>query len=387
MDVPERSYDRILSPNTISNFVARGIFDPSDVDIIREFLQEGGSRWKSKNTAKTFVDILATWRRHLPPFRVATMPDVYDAMERVIEVFSPGTSFFYITKLKQFLLWLVENEYSALPERKLLKIKPSKPEPTRITDTDVVSREDLQHLLDKVIKNARDRALIALMYDGALRVKEIAMMRWRDVVFDDLGLKLSVKSIKGGVVRVRHVRSVLAKPYLAAWRMEYPGDPEGDNFVFVTSVGLNFEYNYLYTRIMHWITQSSIDPKTFHPYLCRHSKITHLVTDGKQETVIKQMAWGNVDTAMMKVYCHLSTDDIDNEIVGDGIVHREIVKKTRALKPIQCPGCYEICQPGARYCYVCGKELTESSVQTLEEKITHARKSEEYKKKLELLDQ
>jgi hypothetical protein len=157
--------------------------------------------------------------------------------------------------------------------------------------------------------------------------------------------------------------------------------------VFVTSVGLNFEYNYLYTRIMHWITQSNIDPKTFHPYLCRHSKITHLVTDGKQETVIKQMAWGNVDTAMMKVYCHLSTDDIDNEIVGDGIVHREIVKKTRALKPIQCPGCYEICQPGARYCYVCGKGLTESSVQTLEEKITHARKSEEYKKKLELLDQ
>ncbi len=46
--------------------------------------------------------------------------------------------------------------------------------------------------------------------------------------------------------------------------------------------------------------------KRVHPHLFRKSRITHLIQQNYQETVIKQMMWGNLAPDMFRTYAVLS---------------------------------------------------------------------------------
>ena len=76
------------------------------------------------------------------------------------------------------------------------------------------------------------------------------------------------------------------------------------------------------------------------PHLFRHSRITHLVNSGLQESVIKKMMWNNLDTQMFKTYVSLSEGDIDNALAEKAGI--SIKKKTQSLEPKECPFWWEL---------------------------------------------
>lgn len=380
----ERDYALRWDIKYLDKWVEEGKFTKDDADLVREFFAEVGMGWKSTNTAYGYGHVLILWRKYLPPFRTATATDIFSAIAKFqSDGFTEWTMAADIGKLKRFMVWLVENEYSTIPMKKLLKIKVLRPKGSPVTEEDVIPREVLEKALVE-IKSVRNRAMLALMYDGALRVIELGKLRWKHVRFDQYGVILVTGSKKGGNEE-RYIRCVMAKPHLALWKSIYPGDPAGDNFVFITTTGKNFNYVYLYELMMNTIKKTSIDPKKFHPYLCRHSKITHMVQAGMQETIIKQLAWGNIGTGMMRTYTHLSNEDIDNSVLA-GVVREKFKKEQKALLIAQCKGCGEVNPGYAQFCYICGRPLTEDAEQTLEDKIAIARRSDDYKKKVELID-
>ena len=90
-----------------------------------------------------------------------------------------------------------------------------------------------------------------------------------------------------------------------------------------------------------------------------------MINDGVQESVIKMMMWGTVNTTMFETYAHLTGKDIDTEISRVyGIVNTTDKKKEPQVAPRQCPHCQHINPPITTWCYGCGESLDSTSIAT-----------------------
>jgi integrase/recombinase XerD len=96
------------------------------------------------------------------------------------------------------------------------------------------------------------------------------------------------------------------------------------------------------------------------PHIFRHSKITHLIRDRAQESMIKLFGWGNTATDMMdKCYGHVTDEDVNAEMARVAGVQIEERPRSKVLEPRQCPHCGEINGPTRRWCVKCETALTE----------------------------
>ena len=131
----------------------------------------------SKRSLK-IVSSLVTIRRFIPPYHDLTIPQLYKGVDQIQNaVSSRGTPFTRNTKidliaiLKQFCIWLIENEELLLPEKKIKVIKTPKKLPTK-TAADLLTGDEIQALIEKC-QTSRDRALLITMYEGGFRVGEM----------------------------------------------------------------------------------------------------------------------------------------------------------------------------------------------------------------------
>lgn len=335
-----------------------------DADLIKEFIAErkvaaniGTSR------ANKFTYVLVGWRRFIGPFHELSIADVYTSIDTMKNSLTQkGTPFKQNTKhdwvriLRQFLLWMIENEYSPLPERKIRRIQvPSKDTMTHKA-ADLLTPEEVKAILG-ACRWSRDRALIGMLYEGGFRIGELAQMKWSDLSFDSTGVVANV-NFKTGIPR--YVRIIMAKGYLSQWRADYPGTPEGDALVFLNEQRRALTNGGVIKQLRCICDRAGVT-KHVTPHLFRHSRITHLINEGVSESVIKMMMWGSVHTTMFKVYAHLTGKDIDEELRRVYGIQAEAEKKrVTKLEPRICPNCHSIMPPVADYCAHCGESLLKS---------------------------
>ncbi|HOW33822.1 MAG TPA: integrase, partial [Methanoregulaceae archaeon] len=104
---------------------------PDDAGLISEFLAErraAGGISMGRVDKLTFT--LVAWRRFLPPFSTLTIGTVYTGIEAIKQAeshrgraYKQNTLFDHVSILKQFLLWMIDNEYINLPEKKVRAIR------------------------------------------------------------------------------------------------------------------------------------------------------------------------------------------------------------------------------------------------------------------------
>lgn len=98
-----------------------------------------------------------------------------------------------------------------------------------------------------------------------------------------------------------------------------------------------------------------------------------MIRDGFNESVIKKVCWGNINTPMFNTYAHLTNADIEREIAEHaGIEQKAAKKKSDALEPKQCIKCYTVNPPTHNFCSTCGAVLdqdTEEMMETIEKEI------------------
>jgi integrase/recombinase XerD len=359
----------VYGSRAIEKALSDGRITKQDQDLIKEFVAEKkASANISAGRANKYTYTLIGWRRFLGPYHQVSIADVYSGIELMKE--SPnsrGTPFKQNTKhdwvriLKLFLQWLIENDYSSLPEKKVLKIKiPAKDTMTHKA-SDLITPDEVKAII-RACRRSVDRALIGMLYEGGFRIGELGAMKWGDLFFDNTGVVVNL-NFKTGIPR--YVRIILAREYLSQWRSNYPGIPEGDNLVFlnerkrpITNAGVSVQLQKLCIRA--GVT------KHVTPHLFRHSRITHLINEGISESVIKMMMWGSVQTEMFKTYAHLTGKDIDEELKRlYGIAPEK--KRIPRLEPRICPHCKTIMPPIAEYCALCGESLLEKRPANVDE--------------------
>lgn len=357
------------SENILLNAVSSGRITKDDADLISEFVTEirATQHISAKRAYKLHYTIIC-WREFIGPFRTNSIADVYRGIETLHRSIKPSgeprfkknTLADYVRFLKRFYLWMQENGYTSIDAKKLQKIRPPGYSSMTKTAEMLPSEEEIRRMID-VCQNSKDRAMICMLYEGGFRIGELGNLRWYQIKFTDWNATVNVDDKTG---KPRFVPLIMARPYLAQWRNDYPLELKDDAYVFITRSKEQLQYQGVAKQIKAIALRAGITKKIT-PHIFRHSRITHLIQQDCGESVIKLMMWGNISTDMFQTYAHLTNADIERVMAEKAGIVTPAKKKAQSLEPKQCQRCYTINGPTHKFCASCGLALTGEAVDTL----------------------
>ncbi len=362
-DYPERS---------ILKGLRNKVLIEEDARLIRAFVAEMQSaRDISLKRAHKLTYTLVGWRRFIGPYRENDITALYAGIAALKNgkslkdrPFSANSIRDHLLTIKQFYLWLVENELVDIAHKKVKDLKvPNRNTMTKVA-SDLLTIEEITAML-QACEQSRDRALITMLYEGGFRIGEIGMMRWGDIQFDRFGVVVNVMFKTN---KPRYIRLVMSREHLARWKNDYPLQPVTSEMpVFLTERKVPLSYGTASMQLKRIAARAKLT-KHVTPHLFRHSRITHLIREGVSESVIKLMMWGNLTTDMFQTYAHLTGNDIDKEILSTyGISAEQQGNAHARLEPRQCEHCKTINSPISKFCSLCGRPLDDQAAESFED--------------------
>jgi site-specific recombinase XerD len=340
--------------------------DKKNADIIKKFIEyEKASRYIKGMRSSKIAQTLISWRKFYSGDWSEINPEyLTESINRLLNYktvrgqnYAPNTVADHINILKTFYSWMIKRKLTTLTREDLAEIHTPKIPETREAK-DMITRQEVAEMI-AACKSHRDQAIIAVTFESAGRINEIAGAKWGDLEYTPEGaIKLTIDDQKNNVKRLTPL--LMSVEYLAAWRRVYSGTPDGDNLIFTDSVsGGPMEYRAIAYVITRAAKRAGIK-KRITPHLFRGSRITEMVKDGYHEGVIREIAWANQNTNMMKTYLKLGNDDIYNEFLDKtGVKKKADLSKQNV--PKQCPFCFAMNSPIAQHCHMCGIQLTEEA--------------------------
>jgi integrase/recombinase XerD len=167
----------------------------------------------------------------------------------------------------------------------------------------------------------RDRAMLEVLYAGALRVSEIVNLRLEDLKLDMGYLQARGKGDKERVVPMGRSAQEALTTYLENARPELAGKKTSP-WVFLARGG------HALTRQRVWqMVRAASEPAGRHasPHMLRHSCATHMVENGADLRTV-QTILGHADISTTQVYTHVALDRLKN-------VYQQHHPRARRRKP------------------------------------------------------
>lgn len=299
-------YSSKNDPKSIEKALKRGAITEKDKDLINAYLSEMAALHQlSPNRIMKLITTLLGWRYNKliqTEYHLLTMTELYTAIQLLGTVknqkgrpFAQNTKYDYIIIIRRFMLWMIENGINIqLNEKKIKDIKPpSKNQDTTHPD-EILNPEEIIAMIASC-KSPRDRALIAIQYEAATRIGELGRLRWRDVIWDGYGAKIRIEDHKTNKIRFARLTKEISSEYLAKWRDDYPGKPEGEAYVFKSE-----RSDYLsYWAVLHIFKEAAEKAgikKKVTTHLFRKSRGTHLIEQGLPIANVVELMWGNQNT-------------------------------------------------------------------------------------------
>ena len=178
-----------------------------------------------------------------------------------------------------------------------------------------------RHSKDEAALAARDRAMLELLYAGALRVSEMVNATLEDLKLDAGYMLVRGKGDKERIVPLgRPAQDALSeylaqgRPVLAGRRVKTPhpvaknatrmGHPSTTPFLFIARGGRRLTRQ----RIWQMVGEASVaSGRHASPHMLRHSCATHMVENGADLRTV-QTILGHADISTTQVYTHLALD-------------------------------------------------------------------------------
>ena len=358
-----------MAERSIQKALKASIITDNDERLIREYLAEyRATRHISTGRSNKMTYALVGWRRFLKvPYQEMTLPDLYGAIADLKEAesergrrYKQNTLHDKIRILKRFLFWLVDEKGVGIPREKVQQIRIPRVDNQTTSPDELLEPEEVLAII-RAAKSPRDRAFVATLYESGCRIGELARLRWRDLVFDEYGVGVHIHDTKNQ--KIRYARLTSSTEYLATWRNACPG-AKLDDLIFPAPRAAVLTHSAC-SKILRNLGRAAGVKKRVRAHIFRKSRITHMIRENYQESVIKSAMWGNLDTQMFSTYVVLSQKDIDAEFLEKaGIQTRE--KKAAPILPVPCSRCHAINAPTSEHCRKCGLPLTEDAIARIE---------------------
>lgn len=222
----------------------------------------------------------------------------------------------YKVSLKKFYKWLYQEDYPELTKwikTTIKRINGKLPE-------DIFCEKEVIQLIDKATC-ARDRAIIALLWDIGARIGEIGNLKIKHIVFDESGASLSVNGKTGP----RRVRAVFSVSHLKEWLAVHPQRDNPDSPLWVNSLDKSIaqlRYDAIRMMLKRTAKRAGVTKK-IHPHLFRHSRATYMANYLTEAQMNAYFGWVQ-GSDMPAVYVHLSGRDVDDAVLkANGVMNQE----------------------------------------------------------------
>jgi site-specific recombinase XerD len=348
-----------------------------DAKILHQFInQMQAVRGIKALRCSSIAQIMISWKQYLKPsWKIITTDNLHTAINALNKSkYKRNTKDIYIRVLKYFLTWLVKRGMSSISKDDLAEIRAPGIDSETTETKDLITPGELSAIIGGCLTH-RDKALCATLHESAGRISEIARLRWGDLEYTSEGIiKLTIHDEK--TKKKRYAPLLMSMEYLAAWRAGYPGKPSDDALIFIDRKGQGMTYPNMMYQIVRAAKRAGIT-KRITPHLFRKSRLTEMVREGYQESVIKEIGWANQSSQMLRTYIKLGSDDVMNEfLIRQGIKKRE--QKQKENVPRQCSYCFAMNSPISEFCHKCGQPMTEQARATLAEVKSRARADPTY---------
>jgi len=272
------------------------------------------------------------------------------------------------------------------PEVSWIKLR-VKENDSRVTPDNLLSKEEFKAIV-KATENSRDRALVYVLFEAALRPGELLTMTVGSVEFKDKYCLITVNG-KTGIKRIPLVVSY--KPLLE-WLRDHPNrdNPNAPLWASFSNSNKGGRLSYRRFRLLiKRLAEKAGLKKDVWPYLFRHSTLTEIAKVFTEARLEQYAGWVH-GSKMSRRYVHFSARDLEDAVLG---LHgfRKQDDTEGVLKLVECPRCGTQNTPGSVYCNFCGflldKELAikiEEEERRKDEMVIH--RLEEMAKRLEDLE-
>lgn len=213
---------------------------------------------------------------------------------------APSTKNDFIKTFKRFLKWKYKDWSKRFDDLKDFKLNGNAQR--RLDKSDLLSTDEM-----KLIINATDsmkyKTLLLLLQETACRPEEILKLQWKDVDFNKEEIKLH--SSKTDKTRYIPVKNSIA--HLNRYKKEcFYETPRADEKVFdITASALQSKLDNIEKKLKF--------SKHLYPYLWRHSVLSKMIKTLSPK--VYEMYSGHSLETGMKVYAHLDTQDLKDELL------------------------------------------------------------------------
>ena len=275
----------------------------------------------------------------------------------------------YKIALKKFYKWLRGSE-DYPPEVRWLKATTKRT--AKLLPEQLLTKQDVERLAEAA-ENARDRALVLVLYETACRAGEILSLRIKHMQIDQYGGILIVTGKTG----MRRVRIIMSQPALTEWIGNHPyrEDPEAPLWLNIGTKKHNEALTYeAFRATLKRLAAKTELKKPVNPHIFRHSRASFLASSLTEAQMDEYLGWVP-GSKMAGTYVHLSGRDVDAALLKmQGIKTPEETEENAELRIRICPKCKEKNSPVSKFCLRCGSVLDIKIAIQLQEKRSEADK-------------
>ena len=237
----------------------------------------------------------------------------------------------------------------------------------------VLSIDEWEKILNAPM-SAKERAYLAMLYDGYHRPHEPYILTWRDLKINQSGsIEYTFR------YKTDFDRTIVQKPettgILEMWRKESGHNYGDDALLFPTNAGTEAKSNIQVVRLFKRIGKYANPPKLT-PGSIRNTAITHDVMSGLPLQYICMRAWGEAYNPMINIYTAANSAQMQNDQHaknGKGIAKTEPIKPREIKSLRDCPACGKKNAMDGSFCIYCGANMDGQSsgvMAQMEERLT-----------------
>jgi len=348
--------------------------------MLETYIERGRLKGWSASTEKQFRYVMSVFSKMVKkPFNEVTEQDFFEFATALKKSHTEYSAHSITGRVLYFLRAVNPNEFGKI------KMGRCKAYENRIFNSkDMLNQEDIIKLT-KATNQARDKAIINLLWDSGIRLSEMLSLQWKHIVFkqEKLGdrtefyAELQVPESKTKTRRFLITSSV---PYLLRWKEEQNGNEES---YIVTNIG--FKANGKRTTktgialMLYKLKERAKSGKRLNPHFFRHSCVSRDGGIGLLSEADMKIKFGwSKNSKTVGIYMHRDEDSlIQHQRLLAGLTTLEERKKLDLYK--FCPHCNHQNTFDAKFCDNCKRiidletlnklhEQNEDKVESLENK-------------------
>lgn len=175
-----------------------------------------------------------------------------------------------------------------------------------------LSLEEVSSLLNIEVKNAfdaRNKAVLELLYSSGLRISELTSMELANLDIDECLVRIMGKGSKERIVPLGDYALIALNNYLKEYRPSL--NKKNTTYLFLNNRGDKISRQFIF-KVIKLECQKKGIRKNVSPHTLRHTFATHLLKNGADLRIIQELL-GHENIGTTQIYTHLTNDKLKSD--------------------------------------------------------------------------